>query len=134
MSRTPSKRLHAILTAVASVLVPRHESFPAIEEDVAAFVGRFMTHFPFYLRVPMVLGLYAIQYAPPLTLFSPRTFTGMTAERRERLILSWAQSRYAFKRDLIRGLQAVCMIGAYSRPEVISHLGYTIEDHIRSRG
>jgi len=128
-----SSYTHSILKALVSTLVPRHESFPPVDEDATRYVEKSMKHFPFYLRVSMIFGLYFLQFSPLFLGFYFRPFTKMTPEQKERYIATWAKSRFSLRRDMIRGIRALCMIGAYSNPDILSHIGFTIDEHIRSR-
>lgn len=114
-------------------MVPQHEKFPPDDDGIVMFMEKLIGHSPFYVRIPLILGLYVFQFGPPFFLFSITPFTRMSREQRERWLSTWAASRNSLKKTVFRGLSALCMIGFYSRPDVCSHLGYTIEDHIRSR-
>jgi len=92
-----------------------------------------MKHIPFYLRFLMILGLYFLQFSPLFLGFYFKPFTKMTPQQKDHYITTWANSRLSPKRNLIRGIRALCMIGAYSNPAILSHIGYTIDEHIRSR-
>jgi len=122
----------SILKAIVSVMAPKHEKIPPDDDGLVLFLEKFIRHIPFYIRFSLLLGLYAFQFFPPLFLFSLRPFTRMPLEQRELYLATWATSRNALKKTFFRGVNVLCMIGFYSRPEVCSHIGYSIEDHIRS--
>ena len=128
-----SSYTQSILRALVSTLVPRHESFPPVDEDAIAYLEKSMKYLPFYLRVSMILGLYFLQFSPLILGFYFKPFTKMTPQQKERYVAAWATSRFSPRRDIIRGIRALCMIGAYSNPDILSHIGYTIDEHIRSR-
>ncbi len=120
-----------VAKALIEVVKPRSETFnPPIEEEMLNTVDDFVNYFPVHMKYLFPLGLLLMQYGTWIFHGTIKTFTSLPLEERDRYVSGWVTSRISIRRDLIKGVKALCMTSFYSNPEVMAHIGFDIEDHM----
>ena len=59
-----------------------------------------------------------------------RPFTWLPLDRRARYLDGWAHSSLWWRRDLLKGIKALMMMGFYEIPDVMKAIGYHVEEHV----
>src|SRR5437867_2362283 len=86
MSPSTSRILHAVVAAIR----PRGHGFDQpIDDDVLRDVARFLPYLPGPLRIGLPLGLYLVEYGPPLFARRWSRFSQMTPEEGRRYLAAW---------------------------------------------
>jgi hypothetical protein len=57
-------------------------------------------------------------------------FTWLSLEKRQRYLDGWAHSTLWWRRDLLKGVKALMMMGFFELPEVMRLINYDIETHV----
>ena len=132
MYKNLSSRTARIVRALIEVLKPRKPGFdPPIEDEMLEVVDDFISHLPSHMKLLLPLGLYLLEYGTLIFVPSLKPFSKMSLEKREKYMLSWTESKMALRRDLIKGIKAICMTGFYAHPEIMKHIGYDLEEHLK---
>lgn len=119
------------LRTLIEVVKPRKPGFDLPAEDfMLDFLDNFYSYFPFHLKLGFPIGLMLLEYGTFIFHGSARTFSGLSAESREKYVQGWINSRLGVRRDLIKGVKGVCLTAYYSHPEVMKHIGYDLEAHL----
>jgi len=124
-------RAAKVLRALIEVVKPKKPGFDlALEDYMLEFLDHFYSHFPFHMKIGFPAGLYLLEYGTFIFGRTPRTFSSMNMEQRTQYVKGWINSRMALRRDLIKGVKGVCLTAYYSHPEVMDHIGYSINEHM----
>ena len=120
---TPLSRSQArILRAVIAAIRPRGHGFDQpIDEEVLRDVGRFLVHLPGPLRIGLPLGLYLVEYGPPLFVRRWCRFSTMTPEEGRRYLAPWGHVT-GLRGALFLGLRTLVFIAFYQHPDVLASL------------
>lgn len=91
-----------------------------VESQMEVFLVQQIFSMPRYLLIPFVIALLAFDALPLLT--TARAFSGLPEERRARIIDSWANSRIAQQRDLIKLIRNCALYFYLDHPLVRARL------------
>ena len=132
MAKNCGRGTERIIRALISALKPRKPDFdPKIEDYMFGIADEFLGNLPLHMKILFPIGLRLLEYGTILFMFSPKPFSWLSQEQKERYIKSWIESKIPLKRDLIKGFKAICLTGYYSHPEVTKHIGYNLEEHLK---
>lgn len=112
------------LRAMFDVLIPRGVDVPNRDQRLIAFVEGFLPYMPPILAKLFPLGLWLFQWGTVLFGASLLPFSMLKPEAQRRYVFSWQKSGWPLRRQLIKGLKALVMMGYYEQPEVRQALGY----------
>jgi hypothetical protein len=133
MKRNLSKWSHTILRALAEVVKPRSAEFNLdLANYLDDFVDRYVGYFPLHLRLGFPMGLLLLEFGPIIFSLKFSRFSKLSIEERTAHVKLWNESKMAARRDLIKGVKALVLVGFYSHPKVMEHIGYDIEAHIKA--
>ena len=125
------KRARRIVRALIEVVKPRKPGFdPPLEDYMLEFLDNFYSYFPFHLRIGFPLGLYLLEYGTFIFHAWSRPFSKLSLPEREHYVKGWINSRFAIRRDLIKGVKGVCLTAFYSHPDAMKHIGYDLPAHL----
>jgi len=111
-----------ILRAVIAAIRPRGHGFDQpIDEDVLRDVARFLPYLPGPLRIGLPLGLYLVEYGPPLFARRLRRFSAMTPEEGRRYLAAWGHVT-GLRGALFLGLRTLVFLAFYQHPDVLASL------------
>ena len=120
-----------ILRNMARVLLPRNERLNVgHEEEIVNFVDSFVLYLPPLLRLGFPLGVWAFQLASIILSGRFVPYTWLSPERQEAYMAGWTHSNLWWRRDLIKGVKALMMLGFYEIPEVQKFLNYDQAGHV----
>jgi hypothetical protein len=133
MMKNVSPGVERIIRALSETIKPRKPGFdPAIDDYILEVADAFIGALPSHMKILMPLGLRLLNLAALVFMFPKfRTFVGLSPEDREKYVLGWMESSIALRRDLIKGFKAIVMTGYYAHPEVMAHIGYNLEEHLK---
>ena len=90
--------------------------FPNIEHaPVVTIIDAFVAELPLNLQVQLRRALHLFQWCPIVFTGQLRPFTRLSPPDAEIYIQSWAESRFARRRRLFRGLRDLTFLGYYSQ-------------------
>ncbi len=122
-----------ILRAMTDVLLPRNEKLRVeCTDDLVNFVDNFVRYLPPLLKLGFPIGVWIFQFAAILWSGLPLPFTMLSRERQERYMAGWTESRFWWKRDMMKGLKGVVLMGFYQHPEVMRHIHYDPVSHVQT--
>ena len=111
-----------VLRAVIAAIRPRGHGFDQpIDEDVLRDVARFLPYLPGPLRIGLPLGLYLVEYGPPLFARRLRRFSAMTPEEGRRYLAGWGHAT-GLRGALFLGLRTLVFLAFYQHPDVLASL------------
>jgi hypothetical protein len=127
-----SPRRERILRAVIAAMRPRGHGFDQpIDEDVLRDVSESLRdHLPAAVRYGLALGLYFIEYAPPVYARRWRRFSDLTPAEGVRCLAEW-EHRRGIRGGLFRGFRTLIYLSFYQHPSVLAHLGVAWEERAR---
>jgi len=132
MPRNMSRCTARILRALIQTLKPRKPDFdPPIEDYLMEIADNFMAALPSHMKILLPLGLYLLEFGTIIFVPTVVPFSKLSLEKRDKYLKGWSESKIPLRRDLIKGLKAICMIGYYAHPEVMKHIGYNLDQHLR---
>jgi len=132
MAKNCGRGTERIIRALISALKPRKPEFDApIEEEIFKVADEFLGHLPVHMKVLLPLGLYLLEYGALILGPSLKPFSWMSAEKKEKYLKSWTESKIPLRRDLIKGFKAIALTGYYTHPIVLAHLGMDLEAHLK---
>ena len=132
MANNLSPRCRRIVRALIEVVKPRKPEFDLpLEDEMLDFVDLFVGYMPWHLKLGFPLGIYLLEYATFIFQRTLQPFSRLPLEERDRYVLGWVDSKISLRRDLIKGMKALCVSSFYSNPEVSAHLGWDIEAHLK---
>lgn len=121
-----------ILRALIEVVKPAREGFDLpLEDFMVESMDEFYSYFPFHMKVGFPLGLLLLEYGTFIFMGRPSRFSRMSMKDREEYVRGWVNSGMALRRDLIKGVKGICLMAYYSHPEVMAHIGYDLEEHLK---
>src|SRR2546427_10694114 len=116
----PSTR---ILRAVIAASRRRGHGFAQpIDEDVLDDIQRFFPHLPWPLRLGLPLGLWLVEFGPPLFARRWCRFTSM-APGEAAAYLGAFQHAGGLRSALMMGLRTLVFLAFYQHPQVLASLG-----------
>ena len=111
-----------ILRAVIAAIRPRGHGFDQpIDDDVLRDVARFLPYLPGPLRIGLPLGLYLVEYGPPLFARRWSRFSQMTPEEGRRYLAAWGHATGP-RGALFLGLRTLVFLAFYQHPDVLASL------------
>ena len=111
-----------VLRAVIAAIRPRGHGFDQpIDDDVLRDVARFLPYLPGPLRIGLPLGLYLVEYGPPLFARRLRRFSAMTPEEGRRYLAGWGHAT-GLRGALFLGLRTLVFLAFYQHPDVLASL------------
>lgn len=132
MAKNFSRGTERIIRALIETLKPRKPGFdPQIEDELLKVADDFIGALPSHMKILFPLGLRLLEYGTLIFVPSPIPFSRMSLASREKYIRGWMESKIALRRDLIKGMKAIAMTGYYAHPEVMKHIGYNLEEHLK---
>jgi len=106
----------------AHVGSPRGHGFDQpIDDDVLRDVARFLPYLPGPLRIGLPLGLYLVEYGPPLFARRLRRFSAMTPEEGRRYLAGWGHAT-GLRGAFFLGLRTLVFLAFYQHPDVLASL------------
>ncbi len=120
-----------VLGALVDAVVP-HSPGVAIDpvEPVVRWIEEMMVCFPRHLQRLFPVGLWVLEFLPPVFLLRPRRMSGLNREDRRRYVRGWLESRWSLRRDFIKGFTGIVLMGYYALPEVLRHLGIDHQEYL----
>jgi hypothetical protein len=107
---------------VIAAIRPRGHGFDQpIDDDVLDEIERFLPFLPVMLRLGLPLGLYLIEFGPPLFARRWRRFSTMEPAEGERYLAAW-QEAGGLRAALFQGLRTLVFVGFYQHPQVLASL------------
>jgi len=109
--------------ALLAAFIPANEAagLPGLGDlDLAGFWVTVEQRAPALLRLGLRVSVWCLTFAPLLLIGSPRLFTGLDAERRDRMIDRAGRSRLYLVRQLVTTLKAVACLAYLRDPGVRS--------------
>lgn len=132
MAQNLSPGVRRIVRALIEVVKPRKPGFdPPVEEEMLEFADTFYGYFPWHMKVGLPLGLYLLEFGPIIFQGTFSRFSRLSLEARDLHLQDWVNSKLGLRRDLVKGMKALCLPAYYSNPEVMAHIGYDLEAHLR---
>jgi len=111
-----------VLRAVIAAIRPRGHGFDQpIDDDVLRDVARFLPYLPGPLRIGLPLGLYLVEYGPPLFARRLRRFSAMTPEEGRRYLAGWGHAT-GLRGAFFLGLRTLVFLAFYQHPDVLASL------------
>ena len=90
--------------------------FPNIQQPPpVTIIDVFVAELPLNLRVQLRRALHLFQWCPILFTGRLRPFTRLSPRDAEIYVQSWAESRFALRRRLFRGLRDLAFLGYYGQ-------------------
>lgn len=133
MSQRPLLNAYArrVMVSLCEILLPDDPEVGVHHQEmidgVIARFERMMGHAPAYLRFVFPLGLFALEWGTLVFMGTLRPLSRLTPEEQDRYLDGWTKSRLLPRRELFKGVKALCMMGYYSHPAVLAHIGYEPE-------
>lgn len=119
-----------ILTVLTERMVGT--DFPNIEQPPpVTIIDAFVVELPSNLQVQLRRALHLFQWCPVVFTGQLRPFTRLSPRDAEIYIQSWAESRFAIRRRLFRGLRDLTFLGYYSQPSTYIYQTSTSEPEER---
>lgn len=119
------------LRALTDTLTPKNVEVPNLHERMVSFVEGFLPFMPPLLARLFPVGLWLFQWGTLLFFVAPVPFSMLRPDAQRRYVLRWQRSGLAVRRQLIKGLKALILMGYYEQPEVRAHVGYAPEAFMR---
>lgn len=111
------------MAAVIDAIRPRGSGFDQpIDDYVLQEVEGFLPYLPVTLRIGLPLGLYLVEYGPPLFARRLCRFSTMSPEDGCRYLAHW-QEAGGLRGALLLGLRTLVFLGFYQHPDVLAGLG-----------
>lgn len=86
-----------------------------------------------FMRKLYNLGIYLIQFGSIIFAHSILPFTWLSKTSRLKYIEKWNKSWLPLRRNLILAYRSTAMLAFYSQNEVLKHINYDVETHIKER-
>jgi len=132
MAKNLSRGTERIIRALIETLKPRKPDFdPPAEEFMLQVADDFIGALPSHMKLLFPLGLRLLEFGTIIFAPSIIPFSRMSLLKREKYVRGWMESKISLRRDLIKGMKAIAMTGYYAHPEVMKHIGYNLEDHLK---
>ena len=111
-----------ILRAAIAAIRPRGHGFDQpVDDDIEREIARFLPFLPWSLRVGLPLGLYLVEFGPPV--FS-RRWARFTRMPRAEAVEYLARFQHAggLRAALLMGLRTLVFLAFYQHPQVLASL------------
>jgi hypothetical protein len=119
------------LRALCEVVTPQSADAPRVDVDgIVEFADDWVRYMPRLFRTLFPVGLMLLELGALVLGPSLVPFSFMSPERRRRYIAGWTHARSQLRRDLIKGVKAICLFAYYSDPRVAAQLGYHVDEHV----
>lgn len=123
-----------VLRGMIEVLVPDDPatgvSAAEMTDEVEEGFERMVGHMPPLLRKLFPLGLFAVEWGTLLFARTLRPFSRLARPDQERYLDGWMRSRFALRREMFKGVKAVCLMTYYSDRRVWAHIGYDPDPYV----
>jgi len=120
-----------VVRALAEVVLPDGDGAPNVPlDEIVAFADSFVPYLPRLLRLLFPIGLMMLELGAFLIGPSLLPFSAMSLARRRRYVDGWVHARWRLRRDLIKAVKGLCLLGYYSDARVRARLGYAVEEHV----
>ena len=96
------------------------DSMPVYSLSVMT-IDAFVAGLPLNLQLQLRRALHLFQWCPSLFIGKIGPFTRLSPHNAEAYIRSWAESRFALRRRLFRGLRDLMFLGYYSESDAGIH-------------
>ncbi len=127
-----SRGTRRTLDAMTATVAPPEPVVPDREARIAAFAAAYLPYLPPLSRRLLPLGFWLFEWGPLIFLFALRPFSKLGPEARRRYLVSWQRSRWSLRRQMIKGLKALVVMGFYDMPEVQAHIGYEPSPYVEA--
>jgi hypothetical protein len=132
MAQNLSRLSQRTVRALIEVAKPRRPDFDLpLEDEMLEFLDGFVKYFPPHMKILFPLGLLLLEYGTFIFMGRLKPFSKLPLEEREKYVQGWVESKIPLRRDLIKGVKGLCVASFYSNHQVMDHIGYDIEDHLR---
>lgn len=114
-----------ILRAMAPIVLPRNATLNVdCDEEIVNYVDNYVMYLPPLFRLAFPLGVWLFELAAILWSgrFVPYTF--LTLDRKQAYLAGWSHSKYWWRRDLLKGIKGLMMMGYFEHPEVMKKIQY----------
>jgi len=128
---SPSAR--RTLAALTLAVAPPEPVVPDREARVTTFLAGYIPYLTRQLQRLLPLGLWLFEWGPLFFGVAPTRFSRLGAAGRARYLRSWQYSRLSLRRQLVKGLKVLVLMGYFELPEVKAHLGYDLAPHVDER-
>lgn len=111
------------LRAVVAAIRPRGHGFDQpVDDDVLREVERFLPFLPGPLRVGLPLGLYLVEFGPPLFARRMQRFSTLPLPEAQRYLEGF-QHAGGLRTALLLGLRTLVFLAFYQHPTVLADMG-----------
>lgn len=118
-----------ILRSMAEVLLPRNETLHVeCEDEIVNYIDNYVLYLPPLFKFAFPLGVWAFQIAAIFLCGMP--FTWLSRERKDKYLEGWARSMLWWRRDLLKGIKGLMMMGFFEHPEVMRLINYDQAGHV----
>ncbi len=128
VSRTVQRR-GAIFWAACEAIIPSSGVTPDQREFMIGIFHRIVNETSPLVRWSLTVGLVALEYS---SLFTPPRFARFSQQPlagRTETLTRWSSSTLSIKRELMKGLIGLSMLGYYADARVFAALEYEPEQH-----
>ena len=129
------KHTRNILRAMATVILPRNERIQIDAYDaIVNYVDNYIVYLPPLFKLGFPIGVWLFEIGA--VLLTGRPFTWLTPAAQERYIAGWARSPLWWRRDLLKGIKSLMVMGFYEIPEVHRLINYDVHgwvEHVKAR-
>lgn len=126
-------RRQRILAALGEALVPSAPQPSRLHERLVANCEEFLRHLPHVLRLAFPVGLWLLEWSPVLLWRGPCRLSKLPREVRRQRLREWAHSRWAVRRQLLKGVRSIVVVAYYDIPEIKHAIQYTPQSFISER-
>ncbi len=120
--RALSGKQLATLSAAAACFSPIGSA--PTPEEIARWLDGYLASAPEHVRADVLRLISLLEHGPQLFLSSPRRFSALSLEARERHLVGWADSRLALRRAGYAAVRELVSLARYSDPRAWSAIGY----------
>lgn len=119
-----------VLRRMVALILPRNERMqvPVVDEMVN-FVENYLRYLPPLLRMGFPIGILLFQLGGIIWGGRLVPFTWLSEQRQETYLRGWVYSRFWWKRDLLKGVKGLVLLGFYQHPAVMQCIGYDPAGH-----
>lgn len=120
-----------VLVALVDAAVPHSSQIPVEPtEPVVRWIEDLLEDIPPLLRAGFPWGLLLLEVLPCVFLGRWSRFSRLDRELRLRYLRGWLGSRFALRRNLVKGYTGLALMGYYGLPEVLNHLGIDHQSYL----
>lgn len=111
--------------ALEAFLGTEHPEFAAIDKTfVLEDIDSAVATFPRSLQRQLTMLVRALEFTGPLTCLMVGRFSEQPVEKRQQILLSWSQSRFALLGVAVNSLKMLIMSFWWAQPGTWKYLGY----------